>query len=209
MFGHAMNGVRIHRVDVTSIPSTLHCFCCETRPHGTVLIALVDWLSTGVACNVDDGDSFSGLVEVVAMNESFEITPGRSVGPFTLGMPRREIWSLHRCPITSFYSPQGSERRTDDFTLLGIHVYYDDNDCANSIEAHMSVQYNRVSLILDGNRINSLSVGELREICLMLECPIKAYDFGFEAPSIGLSVYSHDYEDDNSKVDAVSVMART
>lgn len=141
------------------------------------------------------------------MNETFEIIPGCSVGPFCLGMPRSEIWSLHRCPITSFYSPSTSRRRTDDFTLLGIHVYYDDEDSANCLEAHMPVQYNDVKLLLDGNRINSLTVGKLREICSLFDHPLKDFDFGFEVPAIGLSVYSHEYENDESPVDAVSVMA--
>lgn len=139
------------------------------------------------------------------MNETFEIIPGRSIGPFALGMPRSGIWALHRCPITSFYKTPTCRRRTDDFTLLGIHVMYDDTDSANCIEAHLRVQYNNVKLLLDGNRINSLTVGELREICSLFERPLKDFDYGFEVPSLGLTVYSHDYESDASLVDAVSV----
>ena len=149
------------------------------------------------------------VLEPMPMNESFAITPGRSVGPFALGMPRFEIWTLNRCPVTSFYKTPASERRTDDFTLLGIHVYYDENDCANYIEAHTSVQHNEVTLILDGKRINSLFVGELREICSMWDCSVEDCDCGFDVPTIGLSIYSHEYEDDHSKVDAVSVMPPT
>ena len=85
-------------------------------------------------------------------------------------------------------------------------VYYDDGDCANFIEAHTSVQHNDVALMLDGNRVNSLSVGELREICSMFDHPLRDYDSGFEVPSIGLTIYCHLYENDKSSIDAVAVI---
>ena len=140
------------------------------------------------------------------MNESFDIVPGTSVGPFRLGMPRSEIQALYKCPITSFYKTPNCTQRTDDFSLLGIHVYYGDNACANYIEAHMPVQYNDVKHRLDGNLVTGLNVGQLREICDLLGHPLVGFDSGFKIPSLGLNVYSHDYETDDSSVDAISVM---
>lgn len=142
------------------------------------------------------------------MNESFEIIPGSSVGPFRLGMPRTEIQSLFQYPITSFFKGPDSERRTDDFTILGVHIYYDGDDCANYIEAHMPVEFNDVKHRLDGNFVTGMNVGELREICQLLGHPLVDFDSGFEIPSLGLNVYSHDYETDASTVDAISVMPR-
>ena len=81
-----------------------------------------------------------------------------------------------------------------------------DEASASCTEAHMPAQYNDVKLLLDGNRINSLTVGELREICSQFDAPLRNFDYGFEVPSIGLSVYSHEYESDDSMVDAVSVV---
>ena len=140
------------------------------------------------------------------MNESFDIVPGSAVGPFRLGMSRAEIQSLHSCPITSFYKTPDSKHRTDDFTILGVHVHYDETDCANYIEAHMPVQCNDVKHHLDGNLVTDLTVGQLREICGLLEQPLVDFDSGFEIPTLGLKVYSHDYENDDSSVDAISVM---
>ena len=140
------------------------------------------------------------------MNETFEIIPGRSIGPFQLGMPRNEVWQQSSCPITSFFKTPACTRRTDDFTLLGIHVYYDTNDCANYIAAHMPVQHNKVKHILDGNLVSGMTVGELREICSLFDRPLVSSESGFEIPLLGLHVCSHYYEDDSSLVDAISVM---
>ena len=93
-----------------------------------------------------------------------------------------------------------------DFSLLGVHVHYGDDACANYIEAHMPVQYNDVKHHLDGNLVTGLTVGQLREICDLLAHPLVDFDCGFEIPALGLNVYSHDYQSDESPVDAISVM---
>lgn len=139
------------------------------------------------------------------MNESFEILPGISVGPFELGMPRAEVQSLFSCPITSFFKGPDSKRRSDDFTLAGIHVHYDSEDRASHIEAHMTVQYSQIEHYLGGNLVTGRDVGYLRDICVSLGHRLTDTDYGFEIPSAGLDIYSHDYESDTSAVDTISV----
>ena len=151
--------------------------------------------------------TFRYVPEPNIINESFDIVPGTSVGPFYLGMPRSEIQALFKCPITSFFKTPDSTQRTDDFSLLGVHVHYGDDACANYIEAHMPVQYNDVKHHLDGNLVTGLTVGQLREICDLLAHPLVDFDCGFEIPALGLNVYSHDYQSDESPVDAISVMS--
>jgi hypothetical protein len=92
--------------------------------------------------------------------------------------------------------------------LLGIHVYYDASDRANCIEAHTSVPDGKVTLILHDHRLEAPSVGELREISSLIQHahPVNDFDSGLEIPGIGLCVYSHDYENDNSRADAISVI---
>ncbi len=59
------------------------------------------------------------------MNEILEIVPGKSIGPYQLGMSRQEVWGQYRYPITCFYKTDESIHRTDDIESLGIHIHYD------------------------------------------------------------------------------------
>lgn len=139
------------------------------------------------------------------MNETLEIVPGRSIGPFQLKMTRKDVWSLFRYPIRSFYKTPMCEQRTDSYELLGVHLYYDQNETVQSIESFFPVKYNRVRHRLDGNLIDGFTVGQLREICALIDSSVVENDYGFSIP--GLNVFASDYRGDQSVADAISVYA--
>ena len=65
---------------------------------------------------------------------AWEITPYESVGPVRLGRQRNEIRRQLGPGFTSFAKDVG-ENKTDAYDELGIHLYYDDEDRLEMVEA--------------------------------------------------------------------------
>lgn len=141
------------------------------------------------------------------MTKSFVIKPRECVGPFKLGMTREEIWAQDRSPIMSYFPQSHSKVRSDDITLLGIHVHYDEeSETANHISVFTKVRNNNViDFILFDERINDFqrqdveALLELNEVSSELEnssirCTELGLVFGFlDDDDIEWSIQQLDY----------------
>lgn len=78
----------------------------------------------------------------------WEITSFQSVGPLQLGQPRTAIRSLLGDGFHSFQKTPG-ENETDVYESLGLHLYYDDDDELELIEAFSpaEIEFEGVSLV--------------------------------------------------------------
>ena len=140
------------------------------------------------------------------MNEILEIVPGKSIGPYRLGMSRQEVWAQYRYPIICFYKTDESIYRTDDIEILGIHVHYDENEKCDFIEAWAQVQHNKPILKIKNVSLNGQNMGDIQTLCEMLPFNFEKYDSGFESRDTGIGFYCHEYESEESLLDGVYVM---
>jgi len=127
------------------------------------------------------------------MSEVLEVIPGERIGPFRLGMTRAQLWKQHRSAVTCYFKTPTSTERTDNFTFVGVHLYYDRKGKCNFIEAMTRVQYNRVELLLLSVIINGSSVRRVRELCEPLVPSLRNEGWGFRSVTAGLGVYCHNY----------------
>ena len=140
------------------------------------------------------------------MNELLVVKAGISIGPYKIGMNRTEVWSKSRYPITSFYKTDASIQRTDDITLLGIHVHYDEDGRSNFIEAFTSVKYNSTVLEIEELVINGQCMKDIFALTELLPYSFKKNDYGYESKTAGVGFFCHDFEGPNSLVDGIYIM---
>ncbi len=140
------------------------------------------------------------------MSEILEIVPGKSIGPYRLGMSRQEVWSQNRYPINCFYKSKKSIYRTDNIKLLGIYIFYDENERCNFIEASTRVQHNDPVLTIKDISLKKQNMADIQALCEMLSPTFTKNTYGFESKKIGLGFYCHNYENEESPLDGVSVM---
>ncbi len=136
------------------------------------------------------------------------IVPGESIGPFKLGMSRSEVWAQDRSPIHAFYKTPMSENRTDDVRRFGLHVFYDEADCAEYFEAWTRTEHFHTTLHLGEFTLSGRVMGEVRSILRELGFPFSEDRYGFQCPEFGIGFYCHDFESDESTLDGVTVMKR-
>ena len=141
------------------------------------------------------------------MNETLNIQVGHSIGPYLLGMARNEVWSQFRYPITSFYKTNESKYRTDDISLLGIHVHYNENEKSEFIEAWTSVQYNTPKLIIEGVLLNGQSMKDIKALCELLPYTFEPNDCGYHSKE-GIGFYCHNFDSEDSFLDGVYIQRK-
>lgn len=93
---------------------------------------------------------------------SWQIESFKSVGPISFGQSRDEIRNLLGSGFRSFKKTEG-ENDTDAYDSLGIHLYYDDDDRVEFVEAFSpaDLSINGVSLV---GRKTSDAINDLRAL---------------------------------------------
>lgn len=142
------------------------------------------------------------------MNEILNIQVGHSIGPYSLGMARTEVWSQFRYPITSFYKTDESTFRTDDISLLGIHVHYNQSEKVDFIEAWTNVQYNKPKLIIEGMNLIGHTMKDIKALCELLPYNFELNDYGYQSQE-GVGFYCHNFDSEDSILDGVYIEKKT
>lgn len=140
------------------------------------------------------------------MAEKLSVIPGTSIGPFRIGMTRGEIWDLTRRPITSFFKTPFSPFRTDDISLLGVHVHYEGTDeLCSEIEAWTFVNHNKTELWVDGLPINGMKMGDIKAWLNEKNYRFESEDYGYSLSQLGIGFYCHNFEAEESIVDGLHI----
>lgn len=131
------------------------------------------------------------------------IVPGKSIGPFHLGMTRAEVWAQHSSPISAFFKTPAAKERTDDIRNLGVHIHYDGAGRCEFIEAWTVVPHFNITLVLGTAALNGKKMGEVRDILSRSSRSFIENDSGFEDKTEGVGFYCHTFESDDSLLDGV------
>ena len=131
------------------------------------------------------------------MRKNFVIKPRDCVGPFELGMTRVEIWAQERCPIISYFPQSHSKVRSDDITLLGIHVHYNEvRETANQISVFTKVRNkNAVDFVLFDEIINDFQRQDIETLLELNEVSSELEDSSIKCTDLGLVFGFLDDED--------------
>ena len=92
----------------------------------------------------------------------WEIEPFSKVGPIAFGQSRNEVRSALDSEYRAFKKAEG-ENDTDAYDSLGIHVYYDDDDHVEFVEAFSPAQLSFEGIALVGRNVGEV-VAELGEL---------------------------------------------
>jgi hypothetical protein len=133
----------------------------------------------------------------------WEITPFKGLGVLRFGMSRQEISILLNQTPQRFKKSFLAPNETDSYDTLGFHLYYDNNDLLEFIEA-----FNPCGVIFRGNRFLNLELSQAITIMENLGftpildsegCDFKDVGFGLYAPLgtvEGVSIYQKGYYDE-------------
>jgi hypothetical protein len=121
---------------------------------------------------------------------SLEIQPGRSIGPFALGMSRDDVEALNFAPMEPFTDGSGAE-----LTELGIKLHYDESGRCRRIEARV-LGTGTAQFVLAGHKMNDITDIEARAIFAALAGEVENFYGGFEIPSIGIWAVKWERTDD-------------
>lgn len=141
------------------------------------------------------------------MTRDLLVVPGHAIGPFELGMTRPQIWAKDRGQVCCFYKTPDSEDRTDDFTLLGVHVHYEDGRCS-FIEAWSELDHVATSIVFAGMEVNRKTMKEIGDFIRTVSGNFVRNDYGYEDVTLGVGFYCHNFDSDEACVDGVYVMPK-
>jgi hypothetical protein len=114
------------------------------------------------------------------------IEPYLGIGNIQLGMSRatiRAVLGNH----TSFKKTASAKMETDAFDDAGVHVYYDDSDCAEAFEMFLPAHPT-----LHGRSLLGNPYGTVRAWASTLDPQLTDNDAGFDSKALGISVYAPD-----------------
>ncbi len=115
---------------------------------------------------------------------NWQIESFRSVGPISFGETREEIRNVLGTGFRSFRKTEG-ENETDAYDLLGVHVYYDDSDCAEFVELFTPAESTFAGVSLVGRKVADV-VAELHELGYEGERDDVGYNY--DLVGIGLTI---------------------
>ena len=116
------------------------------------------------------------------MTERYEIVPGKSIGPFKLGMTRAEIEALNIRPMEVFQDEAGAA-----FAAQGVNVKYDDSGTCRQIKACVFGSGTAgIEFSLAGRCVNGIAEREAQELFGCISSDIRYFYGGFALPSAGL-----------------------
>jgi hypothetical protein len=136
------------------------------------------------------------------MRGRYEIIPGESIGPFRLGMTRKEVEALNIRPMKSIEDGTGTV-----FASIGVIVRYDKSGKCSQIEvyfapfpfAHEHEERFRESAptyVLAGRDLNHTSEHDVKELFGSISPDIEISYGGFALPSAGLRASKWESSDD-------------
>lgn len=126
------------------------------------------------------------------------IVPFEGLGELRFGTPRSAIHSSLRGSPTAFSKVVGAPTMTDSYDALGLHLYYDDEDKLEFIEAFppCDPSYSGVRLLAD--ELDQV----LSQLAEMGHVPTRG-DVGYHFDQLGFRLYSP-----HESAEAVSVFRR-
>ncbi len=143
--------------------------------------------------------------------DDFEIKPFIGIGPFHLKMSKEEIWAISRSPISSWFTQKESNVRSDDFTILGIHVHYDENSLKASQITAFTKLYgkNPVDLIFLKEKINDFSREDILSLLDLYNIQRTATEGIIYCPEIELTIGFKEEEDIPTTKDKIEYLFLT
>lgn len=134
----------------------------------------------------------------------FEISPGLSIGPFQLGMSRKEIRNQYAGRLISQYTGDDSGQDTDICDDIGIWIFYDEDGMCHDIEAWLTPEP-KVQFSLQSRLLTRPRVADLLDICNTMgsnpEMDRKTIDF----PGRGLCFWCSNGTQKDALVDSITV----
>ena len=128
---------------------------------------------------------------------NWEIEPYQSVGPLTFGQTRNAVREQLGPDYDSFAKDVG-ENETDAYDNLGVHLYYDDDDRLEFVEA-----FEPASLTLRGVALHRREYRQVDSELSRLGYDANPTDVGYRYDDIGIALTL-----DGSTVEGVAVFRR-
>lgn len=135
-------------------------------------------------------------------DHTFEIEPGRGIGPVRFGMSKEEVSRLFTYVYRSFFKTADAPHRSDQIEVVGLIVHYDASGAVEYIEAIPRPKYSSVRLILFGEDVTGASVAHVVEIVGSHSATKTRETKGYAFPEIGLSTYNDVFRSDEDEVEA-------
>jgi hypothetical protein len=129
---------------------------------------------------------------------SWEIVPYVGVGNLRFGQVRANARAVVGDEFSTFRKGPFATNDTDAFDKFGLHLFYDSNDCLESIDAFGPTEVKFHGLHLVGRNVDAV-LAELEKLGFFLRCDDDAY----VCVKGGFSLYC-----DNNLVKAVTVFRR-
>jgi hypothetical protein len=131
------------------------------------------------------------------MTSEWDIVPYSGVGPLRFGLDRSAVRLLLGDGLSTFKKGTNASNETDAYNSLGLHLYYDDTDALECVEAFdgCSISYQDVKLLNENiqDTLKMLAVGGLSS----------RYDDGYFFDEPGFALFAID-----NVVKAVTVYRR-
>lgn len=106
------------------------------------------------------------------MKKKYVISTKEGLGTFRFDMTRQEIWSQDRSPIMCYFPQNESKVRSDDFTLLGIFVHYDQyEERVNQFSVFTKVRSrNAIEVVLFDEVVNDFQRRDVKALLELNDC---------------------------------------
>lgn len=134
----------------------------------------------------------------------FEIAPPDVMGPFRIGMRRKDIWEKKRSPVESYYPNKFSESRSDDFRQLGMHFHYDASDLCCQITAFL-INNPNVVFVFRGVELEGILMNDVEKILQEIGMEYEENDFGYHCRSFRVEFGAYNYGDGNVPLEYVFI----
>lgn len=135
-------------------------------------------------------------------NYTFEIEPGRGIGPVRFGMSKEEVSKFFTYVYRPFFKTADALHRSDQIEVVGLIVHYDASGTVDYIEAIPRPKYSSVRLFLFGEDVTDASVARVSTI-VESHSPTKTREpNGYVFPDIGLNTYNDVLESEDDLVEA-------
>lgn len=135
---------------------------------------------------------------------NYEIKPYEGVGAIKLNMSRDDVRKIINCQFKEFKKAPFSAVTTDDYYLLGIHVYYNKEDKCEAIEL-----FNNSNPTFMGNSFFEEPVSNVVEWFKKNDDTIVIDDVSITSNRFGIGLYaSAGIQAKDSTLDSIIVFAK-
>ncbi len=134
----------------------------------------------------------------------FVIDPAGGVGPIRFGMHKDDVARAFPYVYRSFFKTPESKVRADQIEVVGLVIHYDDDARVDHIEISPA-QYGTVTLELFGQDITGITVRRAFELLSQQSSVYVKDAYGYDFPELGISLYNHDLESEEERVECIGV----